>query len=57
LVAERRGRREGLVADLVDGMKTLRMRGETFDYKKLKGLTSASLPKQSDTSSPPPLSK
>ena len=57
LVAERRQKREGLVADLVDGMKTLRKRGETFDYKKLRGLTSVPPPKQSDTSSPPPPSQ
>jgi large subunit ribosomal protein L23 len=52
LVAERREKRESLVAGLVDGMKTLRERKETIDYKKLKGLTSPP-PKQSDTSPPP----
>jgi large subunit ribosomal protein L23 len=57
LVAERREKREGLVADLVDGMKTLRKGSETFDYKKLKGLTSIPPPKQSDTSSPSPPSQ
>jgi large subunit ribosomal protein L23 len=52
LVAERREKRESLVAGLVDGMKTLRERHETIDYKKLKGLTSPP-PKESDTSHPP----
>ena len=50
LVAERREKRESLVAGLVDGMKTLRKRGETFDYKKLKDLTSVPPPKQLDDS-------
>ena len=36
LVAERREKRESLVAGFVDRMKTLRERGETVDYKKLK---------------------
>ena len=53
LVAERREKRESLVAGLVDGMKTLRKRDETIDYKKLKGLTSIP-PEQSDSSHPPP---
>ena len=55
LVAERRERRERLVADIVDGMKTLRERDEKIDYKKLKGLMpSVPPPKQSDTTDPPP---
>jgi hypothetical protein len=53
LVAERREKRESLVAGLVDGMKTLRERNEKFDYKRLKGLTSVPPPNQSDTSHPP----
>jgi large subunit ribosomal protein L23 len=53
LVAERREKRESLVAGLVDGMKTLRERDEKFDYKKLKGLTSVPPPEQSDTSHSP----
>lgn len=55
LVAERREKRERLVADLVDGMKTLRERDEKIDYKKLKDfLPVVPPPKQSDTSDPPP---
>ena len=55
VVAERREKRERLVADLVDGMKTLRERDEKIDYKKLKGfLPAVPPPKQSDTSDPPP---
>jgi len=53
LVAERREKRESLVAGLVDGMKTLRKRGETVDYKRLKGLTSIPPPKQLDDASHP----
>jgi large subunit ribosomal protein L23 len=55
LVTERREKRERLVADLVDGMKTLRERDEIIDYKKLRGMIpSASTSKESDTSDPPP---
>ena len=53
VIAERREKRESLVAGLVDGMKTLRQRDEKIDYKKLKGLTSVPPPQQSDTSPPP----
>ena len=51
LVSERREKRERLVTDLADGMKTLRKRGETFDYNKLKGILPS---KKSDTSQPIP---
>lgn len=55
LVAERREKREKLVADLVDGMKTLREKDEKIDYKKLKGfIPSVPPPKQPDTSDPAP---
>ena len=54
LVAERREKRERLVAELVDGMKTLRKRDEKIDYQKLKGLMpSIPPPKQPEPPSPP----
>ncbi|KAF8159652.1 hypothetical protein B0H34DRAFT_704328 [Crassisporium funariophilum] len=55
LVAERRAKRENLVSGFVEGMKTLRQRGEKIDYKKLKGLPTAA--SRSEVSSVPALVK